>query len=83
MVNSSYELNNLIPNVEMLFYRIFCSPITTKEERLAKDKNDILVGNIFAERKVDLTYFGYKSLIETLILHPKKKHFMKIIAHMQ
>ena len=42
-----------------------------------------MLGNIFAEKKVGLTYFGYKSLLETLALQPKKKHFKKIIAHMQ
>ena len=33
MINSAYQLNEHIPNVELLFYRIFCSPITTKEQR--------------------------------------------------
>jgi hypothetical protein len=48
MVNSSYELNGLIPNIEMLFYKIFCSPISTLEERKDKDREDPLVGNIFS-----------------------------------
>lgn len=48
MINSAYELNNLIPNIEMVFYKIFCSPITTKEERKGADKDDPLRGNIFA-----------------------------------
>lgn len=33
LVTSSYELNGLIPNAEHLFYRLFCSPVSTKEER--------------------------------------------------
>ena len=48
LVNSSYELNSLIPNVEMLFYRMFCSPLATKEDRAGKDHENILYGNIFA-----------------------------------
>lgn len=84
LVNSSYELNALIPNAEKLFYRIFCSPITTKEERAnGKDRENILLGNIFAQKQVPLTYFGYKSLLETLVLDPKKKHLKKVIAHLQ
>jgi len=68
MVNSSYELNSLIPNIEMVFYKIFCSPITTKEERKDLDKDFPLKGNLFAKKEVSLTYFGYKSLLETLAL---------------
>jgi hypothetical protein len=82
MVNSAYELNSLIPNVEMLFYRMFCSPLTTKEDRLGKDKENVLYGNIFAQKQVPLTYFGYKSLLESLVLEPKKKHLKKVIAHL-
>jgi hypothetical protein len=48
MINSSYELNNIIPNLELIFYRMFCSPLTTKEERKGKDHDDVLYGNIFA-----------------------------------
>lgn len=83
LVNSAYELNGLIPNVELLFYRMFCSPITTKQERAGgKDHENVLVGNIFAQKQVSLTYFGYKSLLETLVLDPKKKHLKKVIAHL-
>lgn len=83
LVNSSYELNALIPNVEMLFYRMFCSPITTKADRSGgKDRDNVLYGNIFAQKNVPLTYFGYKSLLETLVLDPKKKHLKKVIAHL-
>lgn len=80
MVTQAYELNQLIPNIEMVFYRMFCSPITTKEQR--KNNEDILHGNIFAEKGISLTYFGYKSLLETLQLFPKKKHFKKVVAHL-
>jgi hypothetical protein len=31
---------------------------------------------------VPLSYFGYKSLLETLILNPKKKHFKKVVTHL-
>lgn len=69
MISQEYELNTLIPNVNMLFYRMFTSPITTKEQRKGKDSTDnLLFGNIFAEKNVPLSYFGYKSLLETLIL---------------
>lgn len=30
---------------------------------------------------MSLTYFGYKSILETLYLYPKKKHLKKVIAH--
>ncbi len=82
MVNSSYELNNLIPNIELLFYKIFCSPITTKEQRKDKESENILFGNIFADKDVSLTFFGYKSLLETLMLYPKKKHFKKVVNYL-
>jgi hypothetical protein len=49
LVNSSYELNALIPNTELLFYNIFCSPLTTKADRAGgKDRDNVLYGNIFA-----------------------------------
>ncbi|CDW78620.1 UNKNOWN [Stylonychia lemnae] len=84
MISQAYELNNLIPNIELLFYKMFMSPITTKD--LRKDGQDegenILIGNIFAQKRVPLTYFGYKSILETLALHPKKKHFKKVVKHL-
>jgi hypothetical protein len=56
------------------------SPISTKELRAnGKDKENLMVGNIFAQKGVSLSYFGYKSIFETLVLHPKKKHFKKIV----
>ena len=78
MVSSAYDLNGLIPNMELLFYKIFCSPLTSKEERAnGKDRDNVLLGNIFAKKGVSVTYFGYKSLLETLVLQPKKKHLKK------
>lgn len=50
MINSSYELNSLIPNIEYLFYKIFCSPLTTKEDRKGNDRENVLYGNIFAQK---------------------------------
>ena len=82
LVNSAYELNALIPNVEMLFYRMFCSPLSTKEDRVGKDRENVLYGNIFAQKQIPLTYFGYKSLLETIVLDPKKKHLKKVVAHL-
>lgn len=80
MLSQAYELNNLIPNVDKIFYRMFCSPLTTKESRKGKDNgDDILLGNIFADKKVSVTNLGYKSLLETLILDPKKKHYKKVV----
>lgn len=48
MINQSYELNHIIPNIELMIFKIFCSPISTKEERKGSKSTDILVGNIFA-----------------------------------
>lgn len=51
MVNSAYELNSLIPNIEQVFYRMFCSPLTTKEDRAdGRDRENVLYGNIFAQK---------------------------------
>ncbi len=50
MVTMPYELNNLIPNIEMIFYRIFCSPFTNIKLRKAQEKENLLAGNIFAEK---------------------------------
>lgn len=60
------------------------SPISTKELRSGgKDSgDDILLGNIFAQKNVSVSYFGYKSLLESLILQPKKKHFKKLVKHL-
>jgi hypothetical protein len=41
MVHQSYELNHIIPNIEMLMYKMFCSPISTKEQR-SEDNTNLL-----------------------------------------
>jgi hypothetical protein len=33
IINSAYQLNDIIPNIELMFYRIFTSPIMTKDIR--------------------------------------------------
>jgi uncharacterized protein YeeX (DUF496 family) len=84
LINSAYELNSLIPNAEKLFFNMFCSPLTTKEARAGgKDCENPLFGNIFADKGVSMTYLGYKSLLESLLLDPKKKHLKKVIAHIK
>lgn len=77
MINSAYQLNDIIPNVEMMLYKIFCSPVTTKETR--KDSDNLLVGNLFLNDKQNLGPAVYRSLLETVSLYPKKKHFKKIV----
>lgn len=49
MIHQSYELNHIIPNIEMLLYKMFCSPISTKEQR-GEDNNNLLLGNLFAAK---------------------------------
>jgi len=82
MISSAYELNDLIPNIELLFFKIFCSPITTAEQRKQEDGEDLLAGNIFAVKDINLGSIAYRSLLETVALYPKKKHFKKILDHM-
>lgn len=82
MISSAYELNELIPNIELLFFKMFCSPITTAETRKEEDKEDLLAGNIFAKQGINLGSIAYRSLLETVALNPKKKHFKKILDHM-
>jgi len=40
MINQSYEINQFIPNIELLLYKIFFSPISTEAER--KGSKDLL-----------------------------------------
>ena len=83
MINSVYELNDIIPNIELIFFKMFTSPITTKALRKQNDGDDLLVGNLFHN-----TNFGkmpeqaYISLLQSAALQPKKKHFKKIIQYM-
>lgn len=80
LVHSAYELNDLIPNVELLLFKMFTSPMATKAARKAGDADDLLVGNLF--RGVNLPPTVYRSLLETVALQPKKKHYKKIVEHM-
>ena len=80
IINSAYELNEQIPNIELLFYKMFFSPVTTKEQR--KNAEDLLEGNIFCKDGINLPSQVYQSLLETMVLHPKKKHFKKLIQHL-
>ena len=49
MLNSTYELNDSIPNIELVFFKMFTSPLTTREARKKNDQDDLLAGNIFNE----------------------------------
>lgn len=66
LVNSAYELNDIIPNIELLFFKMFVSPITTKAERKAGDADDLLVGNLF--RGINFDSAVYRSLLETVAI---------------
>ena len=84
MINQAYRLNEFIPNIELLMYKMFCSPITTKEQRKEmNDKVNLLAGNIFSEKEMSMHPDIYKSLLETLAIRPNKKHFKKITAYMR
>lgn len=63
----------------MILYKLFMSPISTKAKR--KKSNELLAGNIFAKEGIDLSTDVYQSLLETLALKPKKKHYKKLIQH--
>jgi hypothetical protein len=68
----------------MVLYRMFMSPITTKSQRTdSENQNDLLVGNIFANKNMSINESIYKSLMETLTLYPKKKHFKKLAAYIR
>jgi hypothetical protein len=66
LVNSAYELNDIIPNIELLFFKMFVSPIATKAERKAGDADDLLVGNLF--RGINFDSAVYRSLLETVAI---------------
>ena len=61
-------------------YNIFCSPIVTKE--LRKGNKDLMDGNLFARDGMNLGNDFYRSLLETITLYPKKKHYKKIVQHL-
>ena len=84
MINQAYKLNEHIPNIELLLFKIFCSPMSTKELRKElDDKVKPLAGNIFADKKMSLHPDVYRSLLETLTMRPSKKHFKKVIEYVR
>jgi len=63
---------------------MFFSPITTRTERTnGADREDLLLGNLFAGRQMRLHSEIYNSLLTTLSLNPKKKHFKKIVEYVR
>jgi len=82
LLNSTYELNESIPNIELVFFKMFVSPISTMQQRKKHDKDDLLIGNIFHElRDFKMPKQAYISLLQTVALQPKKKHYKKIIQY--
>jgi len=80
MINSAYELNAVIPNIELLFFQMFVSPIKTKKERKGNDGDDLLTGNLFHELPgFKMPEQAYGSLLQSVALNPKKKHYKKIL----
>jgi hypothetical protein len=78
LLNSTYELNESIPNIELVFFKMFVSPISTMQQRKKHDKDDLLIGNIFHElRDFKMPKQAYISLLQTVALQPKKKHYKK------
>ena len=59
---------------------MFVSPKRTREIR---KEGALLEGNLFAEKKLQLHPAVYKSLLETLVMRPKKKHFKKIVEYIR
>lgn len=79
-LSNAYKLNSWIPNTHLVFYQMFCSPKINKEERVKLEKSDILGGNIFNH---SVSSVGYKSLLHSVLISGKKKHFKKILAHIE
>ncbi|CAI2365840.1 unnamed protein product [Moneuplotes crassus] len=77
---NALELNNWIENTHILFYKIFCTPKINKEERKESEKENLLSGNLF---KTSISSYGYRSLLHSVLLKGKKKHFKKIIKHIE
>lgn len=61
MINQAYELNQYIPNIELMLYKIFMSPLMTEAER--KESSKLLTGNIFAEKQMKMHPLIYKNLL--------------------
>jgi hypothetical protein len=66
-------------NPEIILYKMFMSPIYSKEMRQGQGAN-LLTGNLFDSTMPEEVY---SSLLGTLALKPKKKHLKKVIAHME
>lgn len=81
MINQAYTLNEHIPNIELLLFKMFMSPIRTRE--LRKEDDTLLAGNIFFKKGFNLHEDVYKSLLETLTMRPKKKYFKKISEYIR
>ena len=79
LISNAYELNSWIPNAHMMLYKMFCSPKINEKERKETEKKDLLSGNLFNNH---ISQVGYKSLLHSVLLTGKKKHFKKIIMHM-
>ena len=79
IVNSGQETIQEISNLDMTFYKMFMSPITTLEQRKRDQQKDLLAGNLFCNPDFDMPNEGYLSLLETIALKPKKKHLKKVI----
>lgn len=86
LISHAFEINHSIPNAELLFYKMFQTPLTTHEteDENSLIKKDLLDGRVFEFDK-KLCPLGnqlYRSLLETNAIHPKKKHFKRIIAYL-
>lgn len=79
-LSNAYKLNSWIPNTHLVFYQMFCSPKINKEERAKLEKDDLLAGNIFNH---SVSTIGYKSLLHSVLISGKKKHFKKILRHIE
>ena len=65
-----------------MFFKMFVSPLSTKSQRKRNDKDDLLIGNIFNDlQDFKMPKQAYISLLQTVALQPKKKHFKKIIQY--
>lgn len=82
LINSAYELNEIIPNAELVFFKMFTSPLSTKAQRKMGDGDDLLAGNLFSNTGFKMPKQAYMSLLHSVALRPKKKHYKKIIQYM-
>ena len=78
-ISNAYQLNSWIPNAHMMLYKMFWSPKINEKERKDLEKKDLLAGNLFNNH---MSTIGYRSLLHSVLLTGKKKHFKKIIEHM-